>query len=593
MVGTEGPQMSTSSKATSNTRTDHTASTWGPTSPGSLQYFGTMNSHYTQLVGDSTRLNAFNRQAVPEGAITTSARDTSLLQHGSITTPKWSDRVAYGTYGPLTQSGVFPHTTEYQLAYNRGPLSPLQTVYPRSWTYKPHWSTPAMLNTGVLKEFPMPDRLRFNLEYANPDLLPPVAPTLPSTMKNVENLVSAKRDSSVPEWTLRDPYRVNLVDALRDDPTRLKVDALRKCQEENQVTDKRLADTRRKLNDRVNDVNYWRKEVVSETEKLEKEIRDVDLMKQRIDREIAELDAPLRVSLENTGIRRLKKSDNAVLYLDGVDYELTKEQDAIKNAQKAYRIMAASLQAQNGRNKVLLDDLYRDSSAKHTALSIDHKCYGMRFTSPEVRAYPGIEVYENTISTPNSWTQCSNTLVLRSQQTRKESTILRQEAKNLLTKTTNELWRIWSRVNEAFRVKINQLEDHSRQLHHRYTILNQEICDLIRDADLLKRNIEEKAKPLKLTQTRLQWRSNRPGYENCHDPAHTAMRDGLTEIHQTIATLSKQLKDTEATINNLNYAKVSLEHEIKTVSDSLHRDRDRCLAVRNAFPVCFRPCMSV
>lgn len=71
------------------------------------------------------------------------------------------------------------------------------------------------------------------------------------------------------------------------------------------------------------------------------------------------------------------------------------------------------------------------------------------------------------------------------------------------------------------------------------------------------------------------------------------MRDGLTEIHQTIATLSKQLKDTEATINNLNYTKVSLEHEIKTVSDSLHRDRDRCLAVRNAFPVCFRPCMSV
>ena len=91
-----------------------------------------------------------------------------------------------------------------------------------------------------------------------------------------------------------------------------------------QVTDKRLADTRYKLNDRVNDVNYWRKEVVAETEKLEKEIRDVDLLKQRIDREIAELDAPLRVSLENTGVRRLKKSDNAVLYLDGVDYELTK-----------------------------------------------------------------------------------------------------------------------------------------------------------------------------------------------------------------------------------------------------------------------------
>ena len=143
--------------------------------------------------------------------------------------------MAYSNYGPLTQSGVFPHTTEYQLAYNRGPLSPLQTVYPRQWTYKPHWSTPAMLNTGTLKDFPIPDRLRFNLEFPSPEMLPPVMPTVPSGTKDVESLVLAKRDSTIPEWTIRDPYRVNLVDALKDDPTRKKVDTFRLCQEESKL----------------------------------------------------------------------------------------------------------------------------------------------------------------------------------------------------------------------------------------------------------------------------------------------------------------------------------------------------------------------
>lgn len=438
----------------------------------------------------------------------------------------------------------------------------------------------------------MPDRLRFNLEYASPEILPPVMPSIPSNMKDVESLLLAKRDMTIPEWTLRDPYRVNLVDALKNDPTRKKIDTFRLCQEENQVTDNRLSDQKQQLGQRVNDVNFWRREVGTETELLEREMHDVETIKQKIDRMIVELEGPLKVSLECTAIRRLKKSDNAIMYLDGVDYELSREQDAVSNAINSYRHMSGSLHAQNGRNRVMLDALYGDSSNKHTALSIDHKTYGMKNTSPEIHSYPGIEVYENTVSTPQSWSHMTNALILRSQNTRAESNRLRQEADHLLKRTTNELWQEWSRVNEALRTKINQMEDHSRQLHQRYTILNQELCDLIRDSELLRKHIEDKAKPLRLTQTRLQWRSNRPDQENCHDPAHTTLREGLTELHASIEHMSKQLRDVELTINNLNYTKVTLEHEIRSVSDAIHRDRDRCLATRNAFPVPFRPCLT-
>lgn len=140
----------------------------------------------------------------------------------------------------------------------------------------------------------------------------------------------------------------------------------------------------------------------------------------------------------------------------------------------------------------MLDELYRDSSNKHTALSIDHRCYGMHHTSPEVRSFPGIETYDNTyelyrgtfcyqtnlcpfsdrISTPQSWAQMTNSLVLRSQTTRSESNRLRQEGENLSKKSGHDLWLQWSRVNEALRVKIRQLEEYARQLQHRYTIVS-------------------------------------------------------------------------------------------------------------------------
>ena len=77
----------------------------------------------------------------------------------------------------------------------------------------------------------------------------------------------------------------------------------------------------------------------------------------------------------------------------------------------------------------------------------------------------------NSVSTPQSWAQNTNSMILRAQETRAESNRLRQEADRLEKRLTNELWQEWSRINEALRVKVNQMEDHSRQLHQRYTIV--------------------------------------------------------------------------------------------------------------------------
>ncbi|XP_055354059.1 tektin-3-like [Paramacrobiotus metropolitanus] len=548
-----------------------------------------MRDHHQYTLGCTLRNGECVGEAVPEALYRPPPRNCTLLQHGQSGCSPYGDGVNYGRFGPLTQSGVYPHSTEYQLAYNRGPLSPLQTVYPRSWTYKPHWSTASLANSDLLSQLPVPDRLRFSLDNPFPQRLPPATPTMASNMTSVDNLITAKRDASVPQWMLRDPYRVNLLDTLNEDPTRLKATTLRMCQQEHQLINNKESDVKQKLGERVNDVNFWRREIVAEAEKMETEIRAVDRLKQRIDREIQELEGPLKVSLDCTGVRRLKLSGNAIIYLDTVDYELSKEQELISNTRDNLRHVSAALQAQNGRNRVALDELYRDSANKHTALSIDHRCYSMHHTSPEVRAYPGIETFDNTISTPQSWAQMSNNLVLRAQSTRAESNRLRQDAEQQSKKTDHDLWLQWSRVNEALRVKIRQLEEFSRQLHHRYTIVNQELCDLMRDADLLKRNIEDKRRPLQLAQTRLQWRSHRPYMENCYDPPHQGLRDELGDIHGAVERLQKQLKDVEISLNNLNYTKVALEQEIRATAEAIHRDRDRCLAPREAYPVPFRP----
>jgi tektin-3 len=121
------------------------------------------------------------------------------------------------------------------------------------------------------------------------------------------------------------------------------------------------------------------------------------------------------------------------------------------------------------------------------------------------------------------------------------------------------------------------------QLHLHKT--QQEIFDVEKNIELLRKAIHDKVNPLKVAQTRLEARIHRPEIELCRDNAHLHLIDEVNEISDSVKTLQRKLEDAEAQHQALLRIKSTLEVNLKNKVDALFIDREKCLGIRRSFPV--------
>lgn len=102
-----------------------------------------------------------------------------------------------------------------------------------------------------------------------------------------------------------------------------------------------------------------------------------------------------------------------------------------------------------------------------------------------------------------------------SQSIRAQSSQLRSTAEALINNINSSVWNHWNDSNNALNQRSSEMCEakNGMQLHLHKT--QQEIFDIERNIDLLRRAIESKANPLKVAQTRLEARSHRAGVEQC------------------------------------------------------------------------------
>lgn len=142
------------------------------------------------------------------------------------------------------------------------------------------------------------------------------------------------------------------------------------------------------------------------------------------------------------------------------------------------------------------------------------------------------------------------------------------------------------------------------QMHLHRT--QQEIFDIERNIDLLRKAIQDKANPLKVAQSRLEARGHRAGIEQCkydfqnifnlnflnvfiviyrRDFAHVRLVQEVHEIQASVDALQRKLADAEAQHQQLLHTKSSLESNLKKKVNALYIDREKCMGVRRSFPV--------
>lgn len=172
-----------------------------------------------------------------------------------------------------------------------------------------------------------------------------------------------------------------------------------------------------------------------------------------------------------------------------------------------------------------------------------------------------------------------------SQSERAKSSQLRSDAEALINACASAVWDCWSNTNNSLNRRASEvMEAKSKvQLHLHKT--QQEIFDVEKQIDMLRKAINDKSNPLRVAQTRLEARSHRPDLELCRDNAHVRLVEEVCEIQDSVGNLQRKLQDAEANHQNLLKTKSNLECNLKNKVDALFIDREKCMGIRRSFPV--------
>lgn len=96
---------------------------------------------------------------------------------------------------------------------------------------------------------------------------------------------------------------------------------------------------------------------------------------------------------------------------------------------------------------------------------------------------------------------------------------MRSDIANLVNEISSSIWDAWSNTNNALaRRAAETLEAKSKLQMHLHKV-QQEIFDIEKHIELLKKSIMDKSNPMKVAHTRLEARTHRKDVELCRDMA--------------------------------------------------------------------------
>ncbi|KAF7249034.1 Tektin-3 [Varanus komodoensis] len=460
-----------------------------------------------------------------------------------------------------------------------------------------------------------------------------ITPTLAPFSKSSQGLTPSNalpyvsnRTALFTRYTPDDWYRSNLTnykesEVSRSNAERLRVDTSRMIQDKDQQTRKTQSQSTKNLGERVNDIVFWKSELNHEIDEMIGETNALTEMKKRLERALAETEAPLQVAQECL-LHREKRMGIDLVH-DDVEKQLMTEIDVIHSCQERMRRHLEKAMAQLAANRAAQHELEKDLSDKQAAHRIDDKCHHLRNTSDGISYYRGVERVDATISVPESWAKFTDDNILRSQSERTASSKLRDDIETLLVVTANEMWNQFNRANVAFTNRISETADAKNKIQAHLakaqqfsnfsgfscpplnpgytfhiekaslTVRNgavndcktlQEIFETEMTIEAIRKAIRDKGPSLKVAQTRLDERTRRPNVELCRDSAQLRLVNEVHEIDETIQDLQQRLRDAEDTLQTLVHTKANLEHELAVKANSLFIDQEKCMGMRKTYP---------
>ncbi|GAB6024194.1 tektin 2 (testicular) [Chamberlinius hualienensis] len=278
-------------------------------------------------------------------------------------------------------------------------------------------------------------------------------------------------------------------------------------------------------------------------------------------------------------IREEKKSGE--ILNDSVHKHLIEAQQLIKQLLNC--LQNSSLECRK-QSEILHKCVYNLESAiqrQDESLKIDQDQLALQSSSAGVSLKPQTTTLPQTMA-KNIWEDFLNEILKMTNENLDKSRGLRGEVAANINVVQQELLRQKDAVEFALRQAIHLEEQTVEQLQWQKNYLEDEITKGETSLKDLEKYRSESVKPLKVTQSRLVNRDERPPLELCFDNAQHCLKQQLEFWHETHDVLDGQLRHYRELVLKLEEQRDFVIKELKTKQNTLKLDK-RCLEISKHF----------
>ncbi|NXG22490.1 TEKT1 protein, partial [Grallaria varia] len=345
------------------------------------------------------------------------------------------------------------------------------------------------------------------------------------------------------------------------------------------TTQKTQSDVNKKIEQRREEIKFWKEELDNKLEQIVHEIEVLLTFKNRLERALESCKEPLVIAQKCLLYRQRRVGIDLVH--DEVEKELVKETELLQGIIALLGRTLEQTSEQIRQNRAAKYNLEMDLKDKVTALTIDDYCARLTNNTPDIMYSDNAMRLEGNFVTPKDWIDFSNVNVEKADKQRNSSLALRALIDGILSQTANDMRKQCEMVNIAFRNRVREVKDAKDKLETLLAMVMDETASQEKNIAALKKAIADKEGPVKVAQTRLDARNQRPNVELCYDRVHCSLMSEVQEIAKNIQR-QDALAQAERELKGLSRRQLSLEEEIKVKENTLYIDEVLCMQMRES-----------
>ncbi|EDL12674.1 tektin 1, isoform CRA_a [Mus musculus] len=384
------------------------------------------------------------------------------------------------------------------------------------------------------------------------------------------------------EWYIANKSQYHRAEAQRSRSERLVAESQRLVEEIEKTTRKSQSDVNKKLEQRLEEVRFWKKELDDKLEQLVNQTDDLLTYKTRLERSLESYKEPLHITEKCLEYR--EKRVGIDLVHDVVEQELQKEADIIHGVMNLLIRTLEESTEQIRLNRSAKYNLEKDLRDKFTAITIDDVCFSLNNNSPNINfSEKVVRIEPNSVSLED-WLDFSNANVEKADKQLNNSTALKTLVDQILSQTANDLRRQCEVVDEAFINGLKETKDARNKLADHLAKVMEEIASQEKNIMALENAITQQEGPAKVAHTRLETRTHRPNVELCRDIAQYRLIKEIQEINHNVARLKETLAQAQTQLKALYRRQLALQEEIQVKENTIYIDQVLCMEMRKSIP---------